>query len=331
MKLKRFTQFITESRDETEEQMGDYGLGPSTFTWDVKYDEDMRAYENADRQATYNYESPTGDHVIRVEGIVTKFETKLRFKLSDSTIYAHVNFQKSARSTKSRVILTMTYSTPSGIPEWLTVFGGGIQRSPSIPTSEPTGNAKEWLDLVKQHNSAVWPIFYYCNEFLKNRTKSLDNKVTESRDETEEQMGDYGLGPSTFTWDVKYDEDTQNMERSDRQSMYDYESPTGAHVTKVEGVIEAFQTKLTVDLSDGDIIQLHIKFSQHPGDKGRAMFNIRQGGGVYEAPKWKLLFGHRPDESAGKAEEWLDKVEDTGSAVKPIFYYYEEFLKIVNR
>ncbi len=162
------------------------------------------------------------------------------------------------------------------------------------------------------------------------KLKRFTQFITESRDETEEQMGDYGFGPSTFTWDVKYDDDMQNMERSDRQSMYDYESPTGAHVIRIEGVIEVYQTKLTLDLSDGDRIQLHIKFSHHPGDKGRAAFNIRHGGGTYEAPKWTLLFGHRPDESVGKSEEWLDKVEELGSAVKPIFYYYEKFLAGLN-
>jgi len=151
----------------------DLGIAKEELDWDVKYDEDMRAYENTDRQATYDYESPTGDQVISVEGTVTKFETKLSFKLSDSTIYAHVNFPKSAKS-KSRVILTMAYSdSQSNLPVWLTVFGGGLR------SSEPTGNAKEWLGLVKQHNSAVWPIFYYCNEFLKTLNEGLNITTNE--------------------------------------------------------------------------------------------------------------------------------------------------------
>jgi hypothetical protein len=152
------------------------------------------------------------------------------------------------------------------------------------------------------------------------KLKRFTQFITESRDETEEQMGDYGLGPSTFTWDVKYDDDMQNMERSDRQSMYDYESPTGAHVTKAEGVIEAFQTQLDIYFSNEDKIQMHIKFAHHPGDKGRAAFQVRHAG------YWKNLFNVWDNE----AEEWLDKVEELGSPVKPIFYYYEKFLAGLN-
>ena len=139
---------------------------------------------------------------------------------------------------------------------------------------------------------------------------------------------DLGIAEEELEWKVEYDEDTKSMESSDKQRILAYRSPTSAHITKVEGVIEAFQTQLSIHLSDEDQIRLHIIFSQHPGDKGRAVFDIRHGGG--SRFKWHSLFGHRSDQSEGKAEEWLDKVEDSGSSIQPIFYYYEEFLKTLN-
>lgn len=63
---------------------------------------------------------------------------------------------------------------------------------------------------------------------------------------------------------------------------------------------------------------MHVKFSQHPVFKGSSAFQVRHGG------KWHSLL------STDQAEEWLEKCEDTSSAVQPIFYYYEEFLKTLN-
>lgn len=161
--------------------------------------------------------------------------------------------------------------------------------------------------------------------------KIFEKFITEARDPKMERLARLGLTDGDFfTWKVEYDEDMQSNESSDKQEMYDYESSTGAHITKVEGVIEAFQTQLSIDISNGDKIQLHIKFAQHPGDKSNAAFQIMYGGGTYESPKWKMLFGHGYGQSDGKAEEWLEKVEDSGSSVQPVFYYYEEFLKTLN-
>jgi hypothetical protein len=149
--------------------------------------------------------------------------------------------------------------------------------------------------------------------------KPFNKFINETRESDLEALADLGLGPSQLEWEVEYDEDTESMERSDKQKMYDYESPTGAHITKVEGVIEAFQTQLDIYFSNEDKIQMHIKFSQHPGDKGRAAFQVKHNS------KWHSVFN--PIVSSDKAEEWLQKCEDSGSSVQPIFYYYEEFLK----
>jgi len=148
--------------------------------------------------------------------------------------------------------------------------------------------------------------------------KLFENFIPEARESDLEGLADLGLGPSQLEWEVEYDEDTESMERSDKQKMYEYESPTGAHITRVEGVIEAFQTNLDIYFSNEDKIQMHIKFSQHPTFKGSSAFQVRHGG------KWHSLL------SIDQAEEWLQKVEDSGSAVQPIFYYYEEFLKTLN-
>jgi hypothetical protein len=154
--------------------------------------------------------------------------------------------------------------------------------------------------------------------------KIFEKFITEARDPKMERLARLGLTEGDFfTWEVEYDEDTQSMERFDKQKMYDYESPTGAHITKVEGVIEAFQTQLDIYFSNEDKIQMHIKFAQHPGDKGRAAFQVRHAG------KWHALFGPMFNTN-NKAEEWLEKCEDSGSSIQPIFYYYEEFLKTLN-
>lgn len=148
--------------------------------------------------------------------------------------------------------------------------------------------------------------------------KIFEKFITEARDPKMERLARLGLTEGDFKWEVEYDEDMQSNESSDKQQMYDYESPTGAHITKVEGVIEAFQTQLTIYFSNEDKIQMHVKFSQHPVFKGSSAFQVRHGG------KWHSLL------STDQAEEWLEKCEDTSSAVQPIFYYYGEFLKTLN-
>jgi len=152
--------------------------------------------------------------------------------------------------------------------------------------------------------------------------KLFENFIPEARESDLEGLADLGLGPAQLEWEVEYDEDMQNIEKSDRQEIYDYESPTGAHITRVEGVIEAFQTQLDIYFSNEDKIQMHVKFSQHPGDKGRAAFQVKHNS------KWHSVFN--PIVSSDKAEEWLQKCEDSGSSVQPIFYYYEEFLKALS-
>jgi len=152
--------------------------------------------------------------------------------------------------------------------------------------------------------------------------KLFENFIPEARESDLEGLADLGLGPAQFEWEVEYDEDMQNIEKSDRQEIYDYESPTGAHITRVKGVIEAFQTQLDIYFSNEDKIQMHVKFSQHPGDKGRAAFQVKHNS------KWHSVFN--PIVSYDKAEEWLQKCEDSGSSVQPIFYYYEEFLKALS-
>ena len=163
------------------------------------------------------------------------------------------------------------------------------------------------------------------------KLKKFNQFITEVRDPKMERLSKLGLTSGDFfTWEVNYDDDMSPYEKADKQSMYDYESPSGAHVTKAEGVIDQFETKLTIDLSDGDQIQLHIKFPQPPGDNARAMFNVRTGGGTYVAPKWHLVFGHNPKDSKGIVEEWLDLIEQHNSEIWPIFYYYEKFLNTPN-
>ena len=149
--------------------------------------------------------------------------------------------------------------------------------------------------------------------------KPFDNFINETRESDLEGLADLGLGPSQLDWDVEYDEDMQNTEKSDKQEIYDYESPTGAHITKVEGVIEAFQTNLDIYFSNKDKIQMHMKFAHHPGDKGQAAFQVQHAG------NWHSLFG--PVFSSDRAQEWLEECEDLGSSIQPIFYHYEKFLK----